>query len=173
MFVIQLTGMSGAGKTTIATGVKSRFTGEEISLEVLDGDVYRKTLCKDLGFSKEDRCENIRRLGAAAYSFARQKRIAIIAAINPFETIRDELKLKYGAKLVWIDCDLHTVIKRDTKGLYKRALLQGNEEGKIYNLSGVNDTYDIPQNPDLIIRTHLESVEESINKLYRFIVNYL
>src|SRR5688572_24134009 len=100
--IIQLTGLSGAGKSTLAEGVKSLLEKQSLKIEIIDGDVYRKTLCKDLGFSKEDRIENIRRLGKAAWSFKEQADIIMIAAINPFEAIRNELKEKYGAKTVLI-----------------------------------------------------------------------
>src|SRR5688572_17276822 len=140
VMIIQLTGLSGAGKTTLVEGVKSLLEKQSLNAVIIDGDAYRKTLCKDLGFSKEDRMENVRRLGKAAWSFKDQADIIMIAAINPFEAIRNELTNKYGAKTVWIKCDLPVLIKRDTKGLYRRALLHDDHRDKIFNLTGVNDT---------------------------------
>lgn len=168
--IIQLTGLSGAGKSTLAEGVKFLLEKQSLKIEIIDGDVYRKTLCKDLGFSKEDRMENIRRLGKAAWSFKEQADIIMIAAINPFEAIRNELKEKYGAKTVWIKCDIPVLIKRDTKGLYKRALLHDDHPDKIFNLTGVNDTYEIPSSPDLIIDTNAETTAQSVQKFYEFLI---
>jgi adenylylsulfate kinase len=168
--IIQLTGVSGAGKTTLTEGVKSLLEKHSLKTTIIDGDVYRKTVCKDLGFSREDRIENIRRLGAAAWSFKDQADVIMIAAINPFEAIRNELKKKYGTKTVWIKCDIPVLIKRDTKGLYRRALLHDGHPDKIYNLTGVNDTYEIPTKPDLIIDTSTESAAQSVQKLYEFLL---
>jgi len=168
--IIQLTGLSGAGKTTLAQGVKSLLEKHSLNVEIIDGDAYRKTLCKDLGFSKEDRMENIRRLGAAAWSFKDQADIIMIAAINPFEEVRKELKEKYGAKTVWIKCDIPVLIERDPKGLYRRALLQNDHPDKIFNLTGVNDTYETPAEPDLIIDTSAETAAQSMQKFYEFLI---
>jgi adenylyl-sulfate kinase len=168
--IIQLTGLSGAGKTTLAKGVKSLLEKHSLKIEIIDGDAYRKTLCKDLGFSKDDRMENIRRLGKVAYSFKKLADIIIIAAINPFSAIRNELKEKYGTKTVWIKCDMPVLIKRDTKHLYRRALLPGDHPDKIFNLTGVNDIYEIPAEPDLIIDTSRETTGQSVHKFYEFLL---
>lgn len=168
--IIQLTGLSGAGKTTLATGAKSFLEKHALTAEVIDGDVYRKTICKDLGFTREDRMENIRRLGKVAWSFKDRVDIILIAAINPFEEIRNELKEKYSAKTVWIKCDIDVLIERDPKNLYKRALLHDDHPDKIFNLTGVNDRYEIPAAPDLVIETSRESPAQSIQTLYEFIL---
>lgn len=168
--IIQLTGLSGAGKTTLVEGVKSLLEKHSFRIEIIDGDAYRKTLCKDLGFSKEDRMENIRRLGKAAWSFKDKADFILIAAINPFEVIRNELKEKYATKTVWIKCDIPVLIKRDTKGLYKRALLHDDHPDKIFNLTGVNDTYEIPAEPDLVIDTSNEPAGQSVHKFYEFLL---
>lgn len=170
MLIIQLTGLSGAGKTTISNYVKQKLAELAIKIEIIDGDVYRKTLCADLGFSPQDRCENIRRLAKAALSFCDTCDAAIIAAINPFEEVREELRTSYGIKTVWINCDVDVLIERDTKGLYKRALLPADHPDKLHNLTGINDNYDRPLNSDLIINTHLEDTEVSGDKLCRFIL---
>ncbi len=169
--IIQLTGLSGAGKTTLATGAKSLLEKHNLAIAIIDGDVYRKTLCKDLGFSQEDRIENIRRLGKAAWTFKDRADIILIAAINPFEVIRKELKEMYGAKTVWIKCDMAVLIKRDPKELYKRALLRDDHPDKIYNLTGVNDIYENPTEPDLVIDTSIETPARSIQQLYEFILS--
>jgi len=170
--IIQLTGLSGAGKTTLATGAKSLLEKQALTVEIIDGDIYRKTLCKDLGFTKEDRMENIRRLGKLAWSLKNQADIVLIAAINPFEEIRNELKELYSAKTVWIKCDLAVLIKRDPKELYKRALLHDDHPDKLFNLTGVNDTYEVPSAPDLVIDTSREAPAQSIQKLYEFLRLY-
>ena len=173
MLIIQFTGLSGSGKTTLALALKERLSKQNIEVEILDGDDCRKTICKDLGFSKEDRIENIRRLGAAANSLKHKRKIVIIAAINPFQSIREELKEKYNASIVWINCDLQSLIERDTKGLYKRALLPDGNQEKVYNLSGINAEYEEPENAELIISTDLQTVNQSITLLQQFVVDKL
>lgn len=160
MLLIQLTGLSGAGKTSIANSVKTLMATQnnKINIELIDADVYRKTLCKDLGFTKEDRIENIRRLGKIAGEFIAKETVTIVAAINPYEIARTELKNTYNAKTVWINCPIGELVKRDTKGLYRRALANTNNNEKITNLSGVNDPYEVPENADLVINTSTEEV---------------
>ncbi|OQP45725.1 adenylyl-sulfate kinase [Niastella populi] len=168
--IIQLTGLSGAGKTTLAQGVKHLLEKDALKVVIIDGDVYRKTLCKDLGFSKEDRMENIRRLGAAAFSFKDQADIIMIAAINPFEETRNELKEKYDTRTVWVKCNMPVLIERDTKGLYKRALLHDKHPDKLFNLTGINDIYEIPVSPDLVIDTSTATPGQCIRQLYEFLI---
>jgi adenylylsulfate kinase len=170
MIFVQLTGLSGAGKSTIAAAVKELLQGEGYKVEIVDGDVYRKKLCPDLGFSKEDRNENIRRLGFVANLLATHGVISILAAINPYEEIRRELS-EYGphVKTVWINCDLQTLLKRDTKQLYKRAMLPNDHPEKIHNLTGVNDPFEEPIDPDLVIDTHKHSEAECVAMLYDLI----
>jgi adenylylsulfate kinase len=171
MILIQLTGLSGSGKSTISTGVNEMLVNNGYRVEVIDGDVYRKKLCRDLGFSKKDRNENIRRLGFVANLLATNEVIVIVAAINPYEAIRQEIR-DYGShvKTVWINCDLDTLIKRDSKELYKKALLPDGHPDKINNLTGINDPFEIPGNTDLVINTDVETEKESIQKLYDFII---
>ncbi|MES2112199.1 MAG: adenylyl-sulfate kinase [Bacteroidota bacterium] len=171
MLIIQLTGLSGAGKTTISNYVKQKLAEQAIKVEIIDGDIYRKTLCADLGFSREDRCENIRRLANAALTFGDTCDVAIIAAINPFEEVREELRASHGVKTVWINCSVDVLIERDTKGLYQRALLPADHPDKLHNLTGINDNYDKPLQCDLIINTHAESIESSVDALCSFILS--
>src|SRR5438128_2470028 len=159
--VIQFTGLSGAGKSTLAEKIKPLLETRGMKVEVVDGDVYRKTICSDLGFSKEDRCENIRRLGQVAFSFSQEGCVAIIAAINPFESVRLELTTKYNAKTVWIKCGIDILKQRDTKGLYKRALLPDQHPEKVFNLTGINDVFEEPGCPHLVINTGEQNEEES------------
>lgn len=171
MILIQMTGLSGAGKTTISYNVKEELQSLGYKVEVIDGDDYRKVLCKDLAFSRDDRLENIRRLGFVGTTLAKNDVIVILAAINPYEEARLELKQNSDlVKTVWIDCDLETLVQRDTKGLYKRALLPESDPDRISNLTGVNDPFEIPQDPDLIIRTNQDTEAESTQKLLQYIL---
>jgi adenylylsulfate kinase len=161
--IIQFTGLSGSGKTTLSNALLQHF-----NIKLIDGDVYRQTLCKDLGFSKADRLENIARLGAYAWSLINDYDFIIIAAINPYEEARTNLKLKYGASLIWLRCDLQTLIRRDTKGLYRKALLPDNHPDKIHNLTGLNDTFEDAQIADLIVDTDRLNEEEAVEKVITF-----
>lgn len=138
---------------------------------MIDGDEYRANLCKDLGFSKKDREENIRRLGFVGKTLARNGVIVLLSAINPYDKIRRELKEKSPfVKTVWIDCGIEILKNRDTKGLYRRAFLPADHPEKLNNLTGVNDPFEIPREADLIIKTDSETVESSTEKLLNFIL---
>ena len=129
---IQMTGMSGAGKSTLANLVAKRLRKKGIQTEVIDGDEYRKYLCSDLGFSKEDRNENIRRLGFVSKVLARNNVVSIIAAINPYDSIRKELdSLSKNVKTVYIKCNINELKLRDTKDLYRNP---GEPNAKDYLL---------------------------------------
>lgn len=140
---------------------------------MLDGDDYRKTLCSDLNFGKEDRILNIRRLSIIANLLVKHKIIVIMAVINPYDFLRKEVKKKCNSLLVWVNCSLEVLIKRDPKELYKRALLDDSHPEKLFNLSGVNDLYEQPNDPDLIIDTTFETLEQSSRKLIDFILNFI
>jgi adenylylsulfate kinase len=174
MLFIQMTGLSGSGKSTLSNIVKSSLLEKGVKVEIIDGDEYREGLCNDLGFSKEDRNKNIRRLGFVAKVLARNDVIAIMAAINPYNSVREELsRMGSFVKTVYVKCDIDTLKARDPKGLYKRALLKDCDPEKIHNFTGISDPFEPPENPDLIINTGKESLIESANKLYNFILNVL
>lgn len=173
MFILQMTGLSGAGKTTLAVGLQQQLMQMKVAAEVIDADVYRKTINSDLGFNIADRKENIRRLGLVADQFCKQNKVAIIAAINPFEDIRQELREKYQAKLVWIKCSIPLLIQRDTKGLYYKALLPDEHPDKLRNLSGINDPYELPVNADLTVDTTDSSVETCLQQLTAYCISLL
>lgn len=172
--IIQFCGMSGSGKTTLANNVKVLLQERGVNVEIIDGDEYRKALCSDLGFSKIDRHRNIRRLAFVANKLSHYQIISIICAINPYEDIRQEIKETYkNVKTVFIDCSIEELTRRDTKGLYHRALLPEGHPDKINNLTGVNDPFDTPINADLIIHSDIESVSESTQKLLKLITGIL
>jgi adenylylsulfate kinase len=170
--IILLCGLSGAGKTTLAKAVKQKLAEADIFIELIDADEYRQRLFKDLLYSKEDRNENIRRLGFIANKFSSHNIITVISAINPYDEIRQELVKSYkNVKVVHVDCPLPVLVKRDTKGLYKRALLPAGDPQKINNLTGVNDPFEAPANPDIYINTYNLTIDESTNELYSFIMD--
>lgn len=168
--IIQFCGLSGSGKTTLASKAKEFFSKRKIDIEVIDGDEYRKFLCSDLGYSKSDRNTNIRRLAFVASKLVQYNIIPIICAINPYDEVRKEVANSYMAvKTIYIKCGLDELMKRDTKGLYSKAMLPEGHPDKVINLSGVNDPFEIPASPDLIIETDKEAISESILKLIKFI----
>jgi len=168
--IIQFCGLSGSGKSTLAARTKAYFMTRNENIEVIDGDEYRKHVCPDLGFSKEDRNQNIRRFAFIAGRFADCDIIPIICAINPYEDIRKEIASTYpDVKTIYIKCSIEELIRRDTKGLYKRALLPEGHAEKISNLTGVNDPFQIPESPDLIIETDKEDIDASVKRLIEFI----
>jgi len=172
--IIQLCGLSGAGKSTLSGIVKMKLDEYGIPSEIIDGDDYRKMLCRDLGFSKADRCENIRRLGFVANKLSAHGVVAIISAINPYNEVRAEIVSSYrDVQTVFVDCPVAALIKRDTKGLYAKALLPDGEPGKISNLTGINDPFDIPANPDLYINTARKKKESCADDLFSFIIQHL
>lgn len=168
--IIQFCGLSGSGKTTLAQMAREHFSRAGIALEVIDADEYRMFLNQDIGFSIQDRHSNIRRLAFIAGKFAQYPIIPIICAINPFEEIRKEIRTRYdNVKTIYIKCSLDELARRDTKGLYQRALLPEEHPEKIRNLTGVNHPFEVPTEPDLVIETDQESPGQSASKLIGFI----
>ncbi len=169
--IVLICGLSGAGKTTLAQNVKKKLTLYGKSAEIIDGDEYRKTLFKELSYTEQDRIENIRRLGFIAGKFSKHNIITIISAINPFKEMRDELLQVYSnVKIVYVDCPVDVLISRDTKGLYAKALLPDGHPDKLYNLTGINDRFDVPENPDLHINSGVQTIDESAGVLFDFII---
>ncbi|MFN2569810.1 MAG: adenylyl-sulfate kinase [Candidatus Dormibacteria bacterium] len=154
---IWLTGLSGAGKTTIATAVTDQLRRQGRRVEVLDGDVVRENLSKGLGFSKEDRDTNIRRIGFVAELLSRNGVVVIVAAISPYRAIRDEVRARIERFVeVHVSCPMDELVRRDVKGLYKRALA-----GELANFTGVSDPYEEPLHPEVVVDTSAETAEES------------
>jgi adenylyl-sulfate kinase len=160
-FTLWFTGMSGAGKSTLANLLAEELRKRGHRVEVLDGDEIRTHLSKGLGFSKEDRDTNIRRIGYVARLLSRNGVIAISAAISPYRDVRDELRAQHERFFeVYMHCTIEKLSERDVKGLYKKALA-----GEIKNFTGISDPYEPPVNPDLVLDSSKESVEESYKKL--------
>ena len=161
-FILWFTGLSGAGKSTLATHLTPVLRGKGARVEVLDGDEVRENLSKGLGFSKEDRDTNIRRIGFVANMLARNGVVSITAAISPYREIRDEIRARSQAPFieVFVEASLEVVEARDTKGLYKKA-----RAGIIKNFTGVSDPYEEPLKPEVVVHTGKESVEESAKKI--------
>ena len=158
---IWLTGLSGAGKTTIADRLAPALRDAGRRVEVLDGDVVRTNLSKGLGFSKEDRDTNIRRIGFVSDLLTRNGVAVIVAAISPYREIRDEVRDSIGDFVeVHVHAPLDELVRRDVKGLYEKAL-----RGEIANFTGVSDPYEAPAQPEVLVDTELESVEESVAKV--------
>jgi adenylylsulfate kinase len=161
-FILWFTGLSGAGKSTLAQYLTPALKEKGLRVEVLDGDEVRENLSKGLGFSKEDRDTNIRRIGFVANLLGRNGVAAITAAISPYREIRDEVRARAQCAFVevYVDAPLDVLESRDTKGLYKKA-----RAGIIKNFTGVSDPYEPPVNPDVVVRTGEESVEASAAKI--------
>jgi len=161
-FTLWFTGLSGAGKTTLARLVETELVARGQKVEVLDGDVVRTNLSKGLGFSKEDRDTNIRRIGFVCQLLTRNDVVAIAAAISPYREIRDEIRNQIGSFVeVYCECPIEVLAERDVKGLYKKALA-----GEIKNFTGVDDPYEAPVSPEVIAHTGAESPEESLARIF-------
>ena len=160
-FVIWLTGLSGSGKSTIAIRLEAELRGLGRSVTVLDGDEVRTHLSKGLGFSKEDRDTNIRRIGYVARLVAQHGGVAIAAAISPYREVRDEVRAQTSQFVeVFVRCSLEELVRRDVKGLYAKAL-----RGEIANFTGVSDPYEDPLDPEVVVDSERESPEESVERV--------
>jgi len=164
-FTLWLTGLSGAGKTTLAQEVVRELRNHRLSVEVLDGDEVRTNLSKGLGFSKEDRDTNIRRIGYVSRLLSRNGIGVISAAISPYRAIRDEVRSSIerdGVQFieVYVKCPINVLAERDVKGLYKKALA-----GEIKEFTGVSDPYEEPLDPEIVVETDRESIQQSAAKI--------
>jgi len=161
-FTLWFTGMSGAGKSTISSLIAERLRAHGAKVEVLDGDVVRTHLCRGLGFSKEDRDENIRRIGFVCELLSRNGVIAIVAAISPYRHAREEVRARIENFVeVYVECPLDVLAERDVKGLYKRALA-----GEIPRFTGVSDPYEPPLQPEVLVNSSREQPEESAARIW-------
>ena len=160
-FTLWFTGLSGSGKTTASRIVEKELRARGHKVEMLDGDVVRENLSKGLTFSKEDRDINIRRIGFVCEILTRNDVIAITAAISPYRAVRDENRTRIGRFVeVYAKCPIEVLAERDVKGLYKKALA-----GEIKNFTGIDDPYEEPMNPEIVIESDKETPEQSAQRI--------
>lgn len=164
--ILWFTGLSGAGKSTLAGRVSKALLERGAKVEVLDGDEVRENLSKGLGFTKEDRDINIRRIGFVANLLARNGVIAVSAAISPYRAVRDEVRAKAQVPFVeiYVEAPIEVLEARDTKGLYKKA-----RAGMIRNFTGISDPYEPPMNAEVVVRSAEESIETSAGKILAYL----
>jgi adenylyl-sulfate kinase len=164
-FTLWLTGLSGAGKSTLAQKLLATLQARGLHVEVLDGDEVRTNLSKGLGFSKEDRDTNIRRIGYVSRLLSRNGVGVVTAAISPYRDVREEVRRAVeqdGAAFVevFVKCPVAVLAERDVKGLYRKALA-----GEIKEFTGVSDPYEEPLTPEVVVETDLESIETSADRI--------
>lgn len=160
-FTVWFTGLPSSGKSTLANLLQRELDELGFPVEVLDGDEVRKRLTKGLGFTREDRDENIRRIAYVAKLLTRVGAVAITAAISPYQESRQRARTEIGRVIeVYVQCPLSVCIQRDVKGLYAKAI-----KGEIPNFTGISDPYEPPTNPEVVVHTDKESIEESLNKI--------
>jgi len=156
-FTLWFTGLSGSGKTALAKAVELELRKRGLKVERLDGDIVRESLTKDLGFSKEDRDTNIERVTFVAKLLTRNEVAVLCSFISPYRARRDKSRTDIGSFVeCYVECPLETCIERDVKGLYRRAMA-----GEIENFTGISDPYEEPTNPEIVVHTSQETVEES------------
>jgi adenylyl-sulfate kinase len=166
-FTLWFTGLSGAGKSTISEIIYARLLDAGRKVELLDGDEVRTHLSKGLGFSKEDRDTNVRRIGFVCRLLSRNGVIAITAAISPYREVREELRSQIENFVeVHVDCPLEVLAARDVKGLYKRALA-----GEIPHFTGVSDPYEPPVKPEIRVDSSSETPQASAEKIWSKLVS--
>jgi adenylylsulfate kinase len=159
------TGLSGAGKTTLNIAVRDRLAARGLPVESLDGDDVRRHLGRGLGFSKEDRDENIRRIGYVASLLTRHGVMVLVSAISPYRTVRNEVRAMIGNFVeVYVNAPLELCEERDVKGLYRKA-----RAGLLPGFTGIDDPYEQPVNPEIECRTDRESVEQSVGKIMQYL----
>ncbi|MGD0968304.1 MAG: adenylyl-sulfate kinase [Candidatus Aquilonibacter sp.] len=160
-FTVWLTGLSGAGKTTISRLLAQKLEARGYRVDELDGDEIRKVLSKGLGFSREHRDANVARIAFVASLLVRHGAAVISGAISPYAQARDDARKRIGDFIeVYVRCALPELIRRDPKGLYMRAM-----SGELKHFTGVSDPYEEPQNPEVVVDTEVETVEESVAKI--------
>jgi len=160
---VWLTGLPSAGKTTLARGLEKRLLEAGHRVEVLDGDVMRTHLTKGLGFSREDRDENIRRIGFVAHLLSRNGVVVLVSAISPYRAVRDEVRELHDGRFfeVHVATPVEVCAKRDVKGLYAKA-----RSGELTGMTGVDDPYEAPLAPDAVVHTEGQTLDESVEALW-------
>jgi adenylylsulfate kinase len=161
-FTIWFTGLSGSGKSTLSETIQNRLQANGRNVEILDGDVVRTHLSKGLGFSREDRDTNIKRIAFVCSLLTRNGVVCISAAIAPYREAREWARKEIGNFVeVYVKCPIEVCRERDVKGLYKLV-----DEGKIKNFTGVDDPYEEPEHPELVIETAKETIDESVDRIF-------
>ncbi len=164
-FTLWFTGLSGAGKSTLANLLAAELRRRGMKVEILDGDEVRTNLSKGLGFSKEDRDTNIKRIGYVCKLLTRNGVVAISAAISPYREIRDFNREQVGQFVeVYVECSIEKLTERDVKGLYKKALA-----GEIKNFTGISDPYEAPLKPEILVNSGAETVEQSLQSILTYL----
>ena len=165
-FTIWFTGLSGAGKSTLSEAIEERLKARGRNVEILDGDIVRTHLSKGLGFSREDRDTNIKRIAFVCGLLSRNGVVCISAAISPYRDAREWARQEIGNFVeVYVNCPIDVCRQRDVKGLYKLA-----DEGKITGFTGIDDPYEEPTCPELVIETDKETIEESVARIFAKLV---
>jgi len=161
-FTIWFTGLSGSGKSTLSEVIEQRLKGQGRNVEILDGDIVRTHLSKGLTFSREDRDTNIKRIAFVCKLLSRNGVVCISAAISPYSEAREWARKEISAFVeIYVKCPLEVCRQRDVKGLYKLV-----DEGKIKNFTGVDDPYEEPEHPEIVIETDKETIEESVERIF-------
>lgn len=163
--ILWFTGLSGAGKTTTAARLENMLAEADCNVQLLDGDELRKTICGGLGFSREDRMENIRRIAWVAGLLSRHGVIVLVSAIAPYREMREWLRQHVPDYVeIYVECPLEECERRDVKGLYAKA-----RRGEISGFTGISDPYDIPERPDLTLDTARHSVEDNCARVIGYL----
>jgi adenylylsulfate kinase len=160
-FTVWLTGLPCAGKSTIARSLSRRLLEHGRLVEVLDGDLVRENISKGLGFSRAERDTNVRRIGFVAKLLTRNGVATIVSAISPYRSVRQEVRSDVGQFVeVYVDCPLSVCEERDVKGMYAKA-----RAGQLTAFTGIDDPYEAPDQPEVVVRTSVDSVEESVSQI--------
>jgi adenylylsulfate kinase len=161
---VWFTGLPSAGKTTIARALEKRLLDEGRQVEILDGDVVRTHLTRGLGYSREDRDENIRRIGFVAHLLSRNGVVVLCSVVSPYRAVRDEVRALHEGRFfeVYVSTPVDVCVERDVKGLYAKQ-----KAGEMTGLTGVDDPYEQPLNPELVVPTHDQTLDESVEAVWQ------
>jgi adenylylsulfate kinase len=161
---VWFTGLPSAGKTTIARALEKRLLDEGRQVEILDGDVVRTYLTRDLGYSRADRDENIRRIGFVAHLLSRNGVIALCSVVSPYREVREEMRVLHDGRFfeVHVSTPVEVCAERDVKGLYAKQ-----KSGEVTGLTGIDDPYEAPLNPELVVPTHTQTLDESVEAVWQ------